>query len=151
LHINHPEVSMPMTPHIQLAFDGQCEAAFGFYEQCLNGAVTFKLTWGKSPMAAEVPAEWQGKICHATLRIGDTSIMGCDVPPGTYEPPRGFEIDLPLRDPGAAQRLFEALATGGRISKPLQETFWAHRYGVLVDRFGVPWSINCEKDFGPPS
>jgi PhnB protein len=138
-----------MTPHIQLAFNGQCETAFRFYEQCLNGAVTFMLTWGKSPMAGDVPAEWHDKIVHATLRIGDTPIMGCDVPPGTYEPPRGFEIDLPVKDLATAQRLFEALAAGGQIRMPLHETFWAHRYGVLIDRFGVPWSINCEKNFGP--
>jgi PhnB protein len=141
---------MDMTPHIQLAFNGQCEAAFRFYEQCLNGTVSFMLTWGRSPLAAEVPPTWHGKIVHATLRVGDTPIMGCDMPPGTYERPQGFEIDLPVKDPATAARLFETLARGGRIKQPLQETFWAHRYGVLVDQFGIPWSINCEKDVVTP-
>jgi len=140
---------MNMSPHIQLAFNGQCEAAFRFYEQCLNGKVTFMLTWGKSPMAADVPAHWQGKIVHATLMIADMPIMGCDVHPDRYEKPQGFEIDLPMKDPVAGARLFETLARDGRIVMPLQETFWAHRYGVLIDRFGIPWSINCEKAFEP--
>jgi PhnB protein len=140
---------MNMTPHIQLAFNGQCEAAFRFYEQCLDAKVTFMLTWGQSPMAADVPAHWQGKIVHATLMVANAAIMGCDVHPDRYEKPRGFEIDLPMKDPVASARLFETLAKDGRVVMPLQETFWAHRYGVLVDRFGIPWSINCEKPIEP--
>jgi PhnB protein len=140
---------MKMTPHIQLTFDGQCEAAFRFYEQCLNGKITFMLTWGNSPMAADAPAGWQAKIVHATLQIADTVITGTDVPPGGYEQPRGFQIDLPIKDPVEAGRLFETLASNGKIVMPLQATFWALRFGVLIDRFGIPWSVNCEKAFQP--
>lgn len=141
---------MTMTPHISLAFNGQCEAAFRFYEQRLNGAIAFMLTWGDSPMAAEAPAGWDVKIVHATLKIGDTEISGSDVPPDRYEQPKGFELVLPIDDPATAERLFHALAEKGTVVMSLQETFWARRFGVLIDQFGIRWSINCEKAFEPP-
>jgi PhnB protein len=139
---------MKLTPQINLAFKGQCEAAFRFYEQYLSGTITFMLAWGNSPMAADAPPGWDAKICHATLRIGDTAITGSDVPPDRYEQPTGFEISLAMNDPVEAERVFAALAENGTIKMPLQETFWARRFGVLVDQFGIPWSINCER---PPS
>ena len=137
---------MKLNPQISLAFNGQCEAAFSFYEQCLHGTITFMLTWGDSPMAAaDAPAGWDAKIAHATLRLGDTAIVGSDVPAALYKPPQGFEVVLQMEDAGEADRVFQALAEGGTIAMPLQETFWALRFGVVVDRFGIPWSINCER------
>jgi PhnB protein len=140
---------MKLHPQISLAFNGECEAAFRLYEQYLNGTFTYMLTWGNSPAAADAPAGWGGKIYHATLKIGDTAIAGGDVPPNRYEPPKGFQILLDMDDPVAAERIFQALAENGKVAMPLQETFWAARFGVLVDRFGIPWSINCEKAVEP--
>jgi PhnB protein len=135
---------MKLNPYISLCFGGQCEAAFRFYEQCLNGTIAFMLTWGDSPLAAEAPPGWAAKICHATLKIGDTVITGSDVPPDRYEQPRGFSLVLDMNDSLAAERVFQALAQDGKIEVPLQETFWASRFGHLVDRFGIHWAINCE-------
>jgi PhnB protein len=140
---------MQLNPQISLAFNGQCEAAFRFYERHLNGAVTFMLTWGASPMAASAPPGWDAKIAHATLKIGDTAILGSDVPPERYARPGGFEVVLQIDDIAAAERIFQALTEGGEIRTPLQETFWASRFGVLVDQFGIPWSINCERAAEP--
>ena len=139
---------MTMSPQISLSFDGRCEAAFRFYEQCLNGTIAFMLTWGDSPMAADAPAGWEQKICHATLHVGQTVIMGSDVPPTRYTQPRGFELVLPMQDPVVAERVFCALSEHGQIVMPLQETFWATRFGVVVDQFGITWSMNCEKSSG---
>jgi hypothetical protein len=75
----HGSVSMKLTPHLSPGFDGQCEAAFRFYERCLGGATAYTLTWGDSPMAAEAPPGWNAKIAHATLKIGDTVITGSDL------------------------------------------------------------------------
>ena len=136
---------MKLNAHISLAFSGQCEAAFRLYEQSLNGTIAFMLTWGQSPAAADAPADWGTKIYHATLNVGDTTITGGDLPPDRYEQPKGFSLVLQMDDAVAAQRIFDALAEHGTIKLPLRETFWAGRYGVLVDRFGVPWEINCEK------
>jgi PhnB protein len=135
---------MTLNPCIQLSFDGQCEAAFKFYERCLNGKITFMLTWGDSPMAGDTPLPWHSKIAHATLVVGNSRLQGSDLAPGIYEFPQGFAIALSPTG-GDAERLFTELAAGGTVRMPLQETFWAARFGMLTDRFGIPWVINSEK------
>ena len=79
------------------------------------------------------------------LVIGDTALLGADALPGSYESPRGFSLLLNLDDPGETERLFCALAENGTVRTPLQETFWAHLFGVLTDQFGISWDINYEK------
>ncbi|HWW84468.1 MAG TPA: VOC family protein [Vicinamibacterales bacterium] len=136
---------MKLTPQISLAFNGQCEAAFRFYERCLNGSIRFILQWGNSAAAADAPSDWASKIYHATLEIGGSAIAGGDLPPDRYEQPRGFQIILQMDDAMAAERVFQSLAENGKIVMPLQETSWAARYGALIDQFGISWGINCEK------
>jgi PhnB protein len=135
---------MNLNPCINLSFNGDCEAAFKFYERCLDGKVAFMLTWAASPMAKDAPPEWGSKIAHATLVIGDSRLQGSDPAPGSYEAPSGFCIML---HPSAhdAELAFAGLAEGGTVRMPLQQTFWAHRFGMLTDRFGIPWAVNCEK------
>jgi PhnB protein len=134
---------MQIEPHISLHFNGECDAAFALYQQCLGATVSFRLTWGDSPMADAAPPEWHNKIVHATLNVGGTAISGGDVLPGLYERPQGFQIQLNLDDPAAAERIFSQLADGGEVTVALQQTFWAQRFGAVVDRFGIPWGINC--------
>jgi PhnB protein len=136
---------MVLDPSISLSFNGRCEAAFKFYERCLGGKITFMLTWGNSPIAKDAPPEWAGKICHASLGLGDMVVSGADVPPPHYQPPGGFAMLLGVSDPADAQKVFDALAENGTVKMPLQETFWALRYGGVTDQFGIPWEINCEK------
>jgi PhnB protein len=136
---------MKLHPHLSLCFNGHCEAAFKLYERALNGTIAFMLTWGNSPMAGEAPPDWQSKIYHATLKIGDITITGGDLLPENYERPRGFSVILDMDDAAAAERIFEAFAENGDVLMPLQQTFWASRFGVVTDRFGIPWSINCEQ------
>ena len=133
---------MRIEPHISLVFNGECDAAFSLYAQCLGGTVTFRLTWGDSPMAGQAPPDWRDKILHATLKVGGTSVSGGDVLPGVYARPRGFQLQLNLDDAAAAERVFTQLADGGEVTVPMQETFWAQRFGAVVDRFGIPWAIN---------
>ena len=128
----------------QLTFDGRCEAAFKFYERHLGAKVEFTLTWGNSPMAGQAPPEWREKILHARIGVGDGVLMGCDVPPGGYEQPKGFSVHLTLNDPADAERKFQALSENGTVRLPLQQTFWALRYGIVVDQFSIPWEIQCE-------
>lgn len=132
-----------MKPSISLCFNGNCAEAIRFYERTLPGKILFELTWGQSPLADEAPPGWGTKICHSTLVVGDTTFHGVDVLPGTYEPPRGFSIVLGIDDVDESDRLFRALAENGQIRLPLHETFWARRYGMVVDRFGIAWEINC--------
>jgi PhnB protein len=134
---------MQVNPY--LSFNGQCEAAFKFYAQCLGGKIEVMKTYGDSPMANQVSSEWRNKILHARLRVGDMVLMGSDAPPERYEKPQGFSVSLGIDDPAAAERIFHALAENGTVTMPIQQTFWALRFGMLVDRFGIPWMVNCEQ------
>ena len=127
-----------------LYFNGQCEAAFKFYEKCFGGEVAFMGTYGGSPMQDQVPPEMHSKVMHATLKVGDESLMGADVMPGQYHPPKGFSMSIALADPVEAERIFTALAQNGKIELPFEKTFWAKGFGMVTDQFGVPWMVNCE-------
>lgn len=127
-----------------LTFKGDCEAAFKFYEKCLNGKIVALLPHAGTPAEQQVPPEWRNKILHARLEVGDDALMGSDAPPDRYEKPKGFSITLDVDKPADAERMFNALSEKGNVTMPIQKTFWAERFGMLVDRFGTPWMINCE-------
>ena len=133
---------MKLSPY--LSFNDECEVAFKFYEQCLDGKIDAMMTYGNSPMAEQTPPEKLDKIMHASITVGDTVMMGSDAPPNYFEKPQGFSVSLVLTDPDEAERVFNALAENGIMQMPIQETFWAARFGMLVDRFGTPWMINCD-------
>lgn len=134
---------MDMTPH--LTFAGQCEEAFQFYERCLGGKIVTMLAYGDSPAAEEVPLEWRDKIVHATLVLDDKVLAGADVLPEQYERPQGFYVLLSVPDPASAERIFEVLSEAGVVRMAIQKTFWSRCFGVVVDRFGIPWEISCEQ------
>jgi PhnB protein len=137
------EDKMQLNPYLN--FDGRCEAAFKFYEKVLGGKIVAMMTFGETPMKDQMPAEWHGKIAHARLTVGDEVLMGGDPPPQHYQPPKGITVTLGTVDPAEAERVFEALSDGGMVTMPIAETFWARRFGMLTDRFGIPWMINCER------
>jgi PhnB protein len=87
-----------MTLNLNVGFDGGCEAAFRLYERCLGGKIAYMLKWGDSPAAGEAPAEWHGKIYHATLNVAGTVLNGGDVAPGKYESPKGVRPDRRVVD-----------------------------------------------------
>lgn len=134
---------MQLNPH--LTFNGQCEAALKFYENCLGGKIVMMMTNGESPMAEQTPPDRRGKIMHATFAVGDQVLSGSDAAPEIYQKPRGFSVQLNVADAGEADRIFKALAEKAEVQMPVQETFWALRFGMLVDQFGTPWMINCGK------
>jgi len=127
-----------------LHFNGTCEAAFKLYEKVLGGNITFSMTHGDSPMADKVPPDWKGKIMHSTLTIGNRLIQGMDAPPSHYSKPQGFSMSISTKDPAEAEKLFNALSENGSVTMPLEKTFWAARFGMLTDQFGIPRMINCE-------
>ncbi len=133
---------MQVNPY--LTFNGQCETAFKFYERVLGGKIEAMMTYGSSPMADQTPPEWRNKIMHTRLTIGGELLMGSDAPPDRYEPMKGISVTLGIEKPADAERIFHALAENGTVQMPIQETFWAARFGMLVDQFGTPWMINCE-------
>lgn len=127
-----------------LNFEGQCREAFEFYARCLNAEIVFSLTMGESPMADEVPKETHHRICHICLQGEGMLLMGSDCPPEYYEKPQGIVLNVAVDSVERAEELFAALGEGGQVRMPLEETFWAERFGLLVDKFGVSWMINYD-------
>ena len=134
---------MQLNPY--LLFNGQCEVAFKFYAQCLGGKIEAMMPHAGTPAEQHSPPEWRDKILHACLSVDGQLLMGSDAPPQHFEQPKGFSVSLQIKEPAAAERIFNTLAEQGIVKMPFQQTFWAHRFGMLVDRFGIPWIINCEK------
>ena len=132
-----------MQMNAYLSFRGDCEAAFNFYAACLGGTVGQLFRYAGSPMAHDVSADWQNKIMHGSVTVGSQVFMGGDVAPERYESPKGISLSLHLDDVVEAERIFQELARDGRIILPLEKTFWAARFGMVIDRFGMPWLVNC--------
>lgn len=132
---------MRLNPY--LTFNGLCEAAFKFYEKCLNGKIVMVMTYGDSPIAGQTPLHFRKKVIHTTFTLGEWVLQGADVPPDRYQKPQGFSVMLNVSAAAEAERIFKMLAENGTVQVPLQETFWAIRFGMLVDQFGTPWMINC--------
>lgn len=137
---------MKMNPY--LTFDGNCREAFALYQKALGAKMVAMVTFGETPMKDQVPAEAQGKIAHARLDLGDQWLMGSDGMPGCYEQMKGFSVSINVDDPAEAEHIFQALSDGAEVRMPIAETFWARRFGMLTDKFGTPWMINCEKPMG---
>jgi PhnB protein len=134
-----------MDTNIYLHFDGNCEEAFKFYEKVLGAKIQTVFHYEGSPMADQTPPEQKDKVMHARMTIGDKTIMGSDAPQGRYSKPRGFSINIDSKDVAEAERVFSALGEGGQVHMPIAETFWAKRFGMLVDKFEIPWMVNVEK------
>ena len=140
-----------------LSFNGNCREAFEFYAALFGGRIMAMMTWADMPADArpEQPAEgcaapdmgaaMKDKIMHACMDIGGTLLMAGDAPQGMYQKPVGTNITMNIDDPAEADRVFAALTEGGSITMPIGETFWADRFGMVTDRFGTPWMINCAK------
>jgi PhnB protein len=134
---------MQINPY--LFFDGNCEEAFNFYAKVLGATIEAMFPHAGSPAEEHVPPEWRSKIMHARLVLGNQVLMASDAPPGRQDPMKGFSVSLNVDSTAEAERIFQALAEKGTVTMPIQQTFWAARFGMLVDRFGTPWMINCEQ------
>ena len=138
---------MKLNPY--LSFKGDCAEAFSFYERCLNGKILFSMTHGNSPMSEGTPPEMRDKIMHMSMQAGDAVLMGSDIPAEHYQKPSPTcQIALGIKDPAEAEKVFNALSEGSTIHMPLQETFWAQKFGMLTDRYGFGWMISCDKPMG---
>ena len=126
-----------------LFFSGCCEEALNFYVRALGAEVTVLMRCKEAPEPMPVPPDWGDKVMHASLRIGDSTLMASDGCPGGA-PFGGFSLSLAAPTPEQAEAWFAALGEGGKVDMPLQQTFWARAFGMLTDRFGVSWMVNCE-------
>ena len=133
---------MRLNPYLR--FDGQCAEAFRFYERVLDGKIDMMMRYGESPMADQVPPEGRDRIMHCSLSAGSMTLMGADGPP-TDAISNGCAVMLGVDTPEEAERVFAALSEGGSSQMPMQQTFWSVRFGMVTDRFGTPWMVNCEQ------
>ena len=130
-----------MKLHPYLNYGGNCKQAFEFYQQHLGGKITMMMTHGEQPGPNEVPADWKDAILYAHMIIGETELMANDVPPDRFQPMRSAYLSLSVDSIEEAERIHALLSDGGEIFMPMQETFFAHRFSMLRDRFGTSWMI----------
>ena len=128
-----------------LHFNGNCEEAFKSYAQILGGKIETMMPHEGSPAAGQVSADWQKKILHARLKVGNDVLMASDAPPGHFKTPQGFSVSISVAEPADADRIFHALAEKGTVIMPIAKTFFAQRFGMLIDKFGIPWMVNCDQ------
>lgn len=126
-----------------LNFNGQCEEAFKYYEKFLGAEIGLMFRYKGTPLSGQVPEQWQEKIMHGSLTVAGLRLMGADMAVEGYEPPQGFSLSIHIESIPEAERIFQALSYNGKVTMPLEKTFWADRFGMLVDQFGIPWIINC--------
>jgi len=137
----------PMTQAIAyLAFNGNCAEAMRFYERALDAKLEVLMSGADSPMAEQIPKESAHRILHARLALpGGGTLFGGDCPTNVpYEGIKGVSITLDFASVAAAEKAFNALASGGQVTMPMQPAFWAKRWGMLIDKFGTPWIVNGE-------
>ena len=136
----------PLLPIPYLAFNGNCAEAMRFYERVLGGKITVMMTGAQSPMADQMPKEFADRVMNAQLLLpGGGLLYAGDVPPHMpYEGIKGVNIALNFDTVEEAESIFNALAEGGKVTMPYSPTFWAKKFGMLIDKFGVSWIINGE-------
>ena len=137
---------MKINPYLN--FNGNCAEAFRYYAKALNGTDLRIMTFADMPPGQGMPpmndAE-KKQVMHARFTVGGDTIMGSDAPGGRYNKPQGYAVNISVETPEEADRIFAALADGGDVGMPIGETFWAKRFGMVTDRFGTHWMVNCEK------
>jgi PhnB protein len=132
-----------MKLYTYLNYGGNCQEAFRFYEKHLGGKITMMMTHGKGPNPNDGPANWKNAILHARMTIGETELLGADIP--SAQPMRSAYLTLIVGSIEEAERIYATLSDGGEIFMPMKETFFAFRFAQLRDKFGTSWMILHER------
>ena len=134
-----------MKLYTYLNYGGNCRQAFEFYAEHLGGAITMLMTHGEGPNASNLPADRSEDVLHARIDLGATTLLGADIPPDRFQPMRSAYLSLSVDGADEAERIYALLSEGGEIFMPMQETFFAHRFAMLRDRFGTSWMLLHER------
>jgi PhnB protein len=127
-----------------ILFKGNCREAIDFYKKALDAEVLFTQTVGESPMSNMGPAD---KIMHCSIKVGNSTVMmSDDMRPDSNSAAAEGNISLAIgaSDPEQAKKVFDNLSEGGSVTMPIQKTYWAEAFGMLKDKFGINWMVNCE-------
>jgi PhnB protein len=136
---NRKEQAMKVDPYVY--YNGECEAAFRFYEKELGAKIEMMLRYEDAPPEMPSSPESKKKIMHARLSLGGATIMGSDAPQQHFDKPAGFSLSLTVNDPAEAERKFNTLCKGGSVNMAWSKTFFAKGFGMGVDQFGIPWMV----------
>lgn len=134
-----------MNVRTYLNYGGNCGEAFRFYEQNLGGKIGFMMTFGQMPDPSQAPPGMENGVLHAQIEVGGATILASDVPPDRFQPMRSAYLCLSVDSDSEAERIYGLLSDGGEVFMPIQETFFATRYGILRDRFGTSWMVIHER------
>ena len=126
-----------------LFYNGNCEAAFKYYEKVLGGKIGMMLRADEGPAEMKPEPGFEKKIMHASMSINGVTLMASDAPPQHFHKPQGFSVSLTVKDPAEAERKFKALAEGGNVTMPFGKTFFSKGFGMCIDQFGIPWMVNA--------
>ena len=134
-----------MKLYTYLNYGGNCRQAFEFYAAQLGGKIVMLTTHGEQPDASKVPPDWKKAVLHARIEIGETTVLGADIPPDRFKPMRSAYLSLLADSVAEAERIYALLSEGGEIFMRMEETFFAHRFAMLRDRFGTSWMLLHER------
>jgi PhnB protein len=134
-----------MKLYTYLNYGGNCRQAFEFYVDHLGGKIIAITTHGELPDATKVPANWRNAVLHARMELGETIVLGADIPPDRFQPMRSAYLTLIVDGNDEADRIYALLKDGGQVFMPMEETFFAHRFAMLRDRFGTSWMLLRER------
>lgn len=132
-----------MRLNVYLNFLGQCEEALGVYEAALGGEISAMVKVAGTPAEPHYPADMKNNVLHGCLTLDNMDIMASDCPPSMYVKPANTAICINLDDENKAERLFKELSKDGAVLMPFEQTFFAKKYGMFTDRFGVSWMVHC--------
>ena len=130
-----------MKLYTYLNYGGNCREAFEFYVKYLGGTITEITTHGELPGASDVPPDWKNAVLHARMKLGETMLLGADIPPDRFQPMRSAYLTLIVDSVEEAERIYALLVDSGQIFMPMEETFFARRFAMLRDRFGTSWML----------
>ena len=134
-----------MKLYTYLNYGGNCRQAFEFYAEHLGGKITMVTTHGEQPESNKVPSDWKNAVLHARIEIGGTILLGADIPPERFQPMRSAYLSLMVDSVDEAERIYALLSEEGQVFMPMEETFFAHRFAMLRDRFGTSWMLLHER------
>lgn len=131
---------MELEPY--LFFEGNCEDALNFYREVFGGEIASLNRYAGSPMEKEIPPDFGSKVMHASFIAGSVKFMAADTPPGMHAGPGRVSLSVASNEGASAERVFNRLSEGGDVRMPWSDVFWGGKFGMVTDRFGVPWMVS---------